>query len=221
VSGPFDGGAPLASRDRVYLHWDDFEAPALSKWTVQSGAWARATDRARGGTGALKYPAEGNGDRYLLANPGVSEADVFLEAWWNIDNTGAADFSQFTRFQPGGTVKLYETNLENNAGWNLAWYNNGSWTEHAPNVSAPTQDVWIRIGYSIVGATARVWRDGVAVLNPTTAQLYPAPLYGPGNVGFRKWNIGGAGLWIDDVTLRRYTEPEPTVSVGTAVAFPP
>jgi hypothetical protein len=221
ASGPFDGGAPLADPGRVYLLVDDFEAPALSKWTVQSGAWARATDRARSGVGALKYPAEADADRYLVANPAVSEADVFFEAWWNIDNTGDADFSQFVRLQPGTPVKLYETNLEDNGGWNLAWYNNGSWTERAPNVSAPAQDTWIRIGYSLVGATARVWRNGVAVLNPTAAQLYPAPLYGPGNVGFRKWDVGGAGLWIDDVTLRRYTEPEPSVTVGAAVALPP
>lgn len=221
VSGPLDGGAPLAAMDRVYLLSDDFEGPALSKWTVQSGAWARATDRVHGGGGALKYPAEADNTRYLVANPALSEADVFFEAWWNIDNTGDADFAQFVRLQPGTPVKLYETNLEDNAGWNLAWYDNGAWTERAANVSPPTQDTWIRIGYSLVGGTARVWRNGVAVLNPSSSQLYAAPLYGPGNVGFRKWDLGGAGLWIDDVTLRRYTEPEPTVTVGPAVAFPP
>lgn len=217
-SGPFDGGVAPADPRRVYLFFDDFEEGTLSRWTVRGGAWARVTDRARSGTGALKYGAEGGGSHLVIeASPALDEADVMFEAWWNTSNTGALDFSQVVHLQPG-VVRHYETNLENNAGWNIAWMNPG-WAELSANRSSPAQNAWMRIGLSMSGADVRVWRDRVQVAPASGSYVAATPLIPGGNVGFRKWNVGGA-VWLDDVLARRFTEPEPAVSVGAPMAVP-
>lgn len=218
-SGPFDGGLPPADPRRVYLFFDDFEEGTLARWTVRNGAWARATDRAKSGTGALKYGTEGSSANMIIeASPALDEADVMLEAWWNTSNTGALDFSQVVHLQPGATLKLYETNLENNAGWNISWMNS-TWSELSTNRSPPAQNTWMRIGLSMSGADVRVWRDRVQITPASGSYAAATPLLPSGNIGFRKWNVGGA-VWLDDVSARRFTEPEPAVSVGAPAAVP-
>jgi hypothetical protein len=51
------------------------------------------------------------------------------------------------------------------------------------------------------------------------AYQVPTPALDGGNVGFRKWDLGG-NLWLDDVSARRYTEPEPGVVVGAPYLTP-
>ena len=65
------------------------------------------------------------------------------------------------------------------------------------------------MGVSVSESDVRVWRDGSQIV-PT---VLATPVLGSGNVGFRKYDTGGS-VWLDDLTVRRYTEPEPIVSVG-------
>lgn len=217
-SGPWASPNPPTNARSVYLFFDDFEGTTLSNWNVRGGAWQRAADRAHSGTGALKYPSEGTGDQLIEAQPALSEADVMLEAWWNTSNTGDTDFSQMVRLQPA-VLSSYETDLEDNTGWNLASNNNGDWAEVVGNQSAPAQNAWMRIGLSLSGNQLRAWRDGVQIVPTSGAYTVTGTPLGAGNIGFRKHDVGGA-VWLDDVSLRRYTEPEPAVGVGTAVRSP-
>jgi hypothetical protein len=216
-SGPFDGGAALARPDAVYLFTDDFEAGNLARWSIRSGGWTWANDRQHGGTGALKFPTETNNvDRFIeLANP-LNESDVMFEAWWNTSNAGDSNFSQCVRVQPS-VLTHYETTLEDNSGWDISRMTNGSWTELANNAGTLTQDQWIKVGIAIRDRDISVFRNGVRIINPIqVVQGGPTS----GSFGFRKWSIGGA-LWIDDVTVRRWTDPDPAVTVSPPVATPP
>ena len=161
--------------------------------------------------------AEGNNDRLIEASPALNESDVMVEAWWNTSNVGTADFSQLVRLQPG-VVTAYETNLET-TGWDIAWDNAGGWTELVANRGPATVDTWVRIGLSISGRDARVWQNRVQLVPQTGTYQVALPGLAAGNVGFRKHNLAGS-MWIDDVTVRRYTEPEPAVSVGAAQRVP-
>ncbi|MFZ5442060.1 MAG: hypothetical protein ACOZQL_18785 [Myxococcota bacterium] len=221
-SGAWASSNPPANPRSVYLFFDDFEEGTLGRWTVRNGLWERATDRKRSGNAALHYPGQGDGTQYLIeAKPALSEADVFLEAWWNVDNTSNADFAQFVRLQAAAPLRLYETNLVDGNGWSLAWFDGtGAWQRLEANASGPTQDTWIRIGLSMSGDSLRVFKNGTQIVPGSGARVVASP-YGAGNVGFRKWDLGGSGLWIDDVTVRRFTEPEPTVTVGPSVTVPP
>lgn len=215
-SGAFDGGVAMADAGAVYLFAEDFEGATLSRWTIRSGGWQRATDRPRTGAGSLKLGTETDADRVIEVNPALNEADVMVEAWWNTSNTGDTDFSQVVRLQPAAQLTCYETNLEDNGGWSLARMSAGAWTRLVPTEGTVTNNTWIRVGLSTSGSNARVWRDGVQIV-PTggVPHVLAATVLGPGNIGFRKWDLGGS-IWLDDVTVRRYTEPEPVVTVGAA-----
>jgi hypothetical protein len=217
-AGGFDGGAPLANPNAVYLFFDDFEGGTLSKWNIRSGTqWQVATDQARG-TRALKYTSENNATAIIEAQPALVEADVMFEAWWRTSNTGDTDVGQAVRMQPN-QVTHYEANLEDNAGWNISRELQGSWAELSPNRSAPAENAWMKIGVSIAGRDMRVWRDDVKITPMSGAYQVPTPALDGGNVGFRKWDLGG-NLWLDDVSARRYTEPEPGVVVGAPYLTP-
>ncbi len=217
-SGPFDGGAAPADPHAVYLFADDFEEGTLARWTLRSGAWQRVTDRAHGGLGALKYGTEGAGDQFIEAKPALAEADIMFEAWWNTSNAANTNFAQAVRMQPG-VVTQYETNQQGNSGWDLAWENAGTWSELVGNRGTTANNTWVRIGLSLSGRDLRMWQDRVQLVPQAGAYQVAAPELGPGNVGFRKWDLGGS-IWIDDVTARRYTEPEPSVSVGMPFRTP-
>lgn len=218
-SGSFDGGVPLERASGVYLFADDFAGCSLGRWSQRvTGLWQVAVDAGRTGGCALLYPSQGNSDFYIEASPALSESDVMLEAWWKTSSASGIDFSQAVRMQPGAFT-LYETNLEGTAGWNVATMTTGTWDEVSPNRSAPTANAWTKIGLSISGRDVRVWRDGVQITPQTGVYQVPSPGLDGGNVGFRKHNVGGS-MWIDDVTARRYTEPEPGVVVGAPYLTP-
>ncbi|MFT3712914.1 MAG: putative metal-binding motif-containing protein [Archangium sp.] len=218
-AGPFNGASALARPEKVYLFHDDFEGGTLANWSIRRGPWTWANDRAHGGTGALKFPTETMDiDQFIEVTPALNEADVLLEAWWFTDNTGDTNFSQCVRVQPGNPTMLnhYETTLEDTTGWTLARMNNGSWSEVATNSSAPIQNQWMRVGVSMRDRDMNVFRDGVRIF--PAVQVVPG---GPtsGNIGFRKWSVGGS-VWLDDVILRRFADPEPVVTSGAPIVMP-
>ena len=155
-------------------------------------------------------------DRVIEVSPALNESDVMFEAWWNTSNAGNTDFSQQVRLQSASAITAYEANLEDTAGWNLARMNAGAWSQLVPNQGAISSNTWVRVGVSVSGSEVRVWRDGSQIV-PTGSvpHVLATPVLGSGNVGFRKYDTGGS-VWLDDLTVRRYTEPEPIVSVGAA-----
>lgn len=201
-----DAGPPRSDPDNVYLFRDDFEDGGLDRWSVVSGAWTIGTEHARSGTASLKYPSESTGYRVLLAEPPVDEADVLFEAYWYLDNVNTTDFSQFVRQQGDAGLNEYEVNLTSG---NLCLAKElGGWSQLSCGGSG-SSGTWLRIGLGIAGTRARVFLDGGTVV-PTTGV---GTDFARGNIGFRK-NQMNQNIWIDDVTLRRFTEPEPTVTVG-------
>ena len=225
-AGGFDGNyflcygnpaanAPPRNLDNVYIFHDDFEAGNLNRWTIINGAWKINSTQARSGTRSLAYPSEGGGDAIIVANPALNERDVYLEAWWRF-NTTDVDISQIFRLRPGGDSN-YETNLEGLTGWDIAKRIDGDWTELASNTVTPTADAWTRIAISIYGTGMRVFKEGVQI-NPPGGSYDVGNELDRGNVGFRKWLVGsGTAWWIDDVTVREYVEPEPTILMGFEV----
>jgi hypothetical protein len=59
----------------------------------------------------------------------------------------------------------------------------------------------------------------VQLVHQTGVYALTASALAAGNRGFRKHNLAGS-VWLDDVTVRRYTEPEPNVSVGAPFLSP-
>ncbi|MBL8911159.1 MAG: putative metal-binding motif-containing protein [Archangium sp.] len=215
-AGPFDGGPGLSDPNAVYLFFDDFESGTLSKWTIRSGGWVSDTARAHSGTSAMKFPTEaGASDKVIAANPALTEADVLFEAWWNTGNPGVTNFSQLVRLQPS-VITTYEMTCEDANGWTIARETNAAWTEMGSNSGTVDANTWMRLSIAMHDRDILISRNGVQLGGTVQA---PMPVHPAGNVGFRKYNIGG-DIWIDDVSVRRFVLAEPAVSLGTPFALP-
>ncbi len=215
---------PPANKANVFLFADDFEAGNLSNWTVLGGLWQIATDRPRSGTYSLKYPAEAAADQWILANPALNEANVYVDAWWNFSVldplNGVPNIAQV--FRADAAANGYETNLEGQSetreGWDMAKFISGTGTLlNTDTISTAAANAWTRIGIAISGTGMRIFKDGVQV-NPATGSFNVGTQLTSGNVGFRKDDTGTGAWWIDDVVARRYVDPEPTTALGVEQA---
>lgn len=214
--GAPDAGPAPSNRDNVYLFWDDFESGTLAKWTVKSGAWQAAADKAHSGTGSLKYPSEyASTVKWLVANPAIDQADVLFEAWWYLGSVTSAEVAQLARQQPTANYDWYEAISWVNGTWYQARYVSNAWGGLTTGSGSLTANTWMHVGFALRGTQGRVFRDG-SLANPATGTAPLGTSFASGNIGFRKWSLPSAGQdwWVDDVTVRRYTDPEPTTAVG-------
>jgi len=217
--------SPPANKANVFLFADDFEAGTLSKWTILNGLWQVATDQKHGGTRSLKYPTEVETDAFILANPALNVANVYVDAWWRFSvlNPGSyiPDMSQLFRADGTGS-NAYIVNLESQdstrEGWDIAKFIAGDWYGlNLDTVSTAAANTWTRIGSAIYGTGMRVFKDGTQI-NPTSGSFNVGSEVASGNIGFHKWNLSSGAWWIDDVIVRRYVDPEPTAAPGTEQA---
>jgi len=74
------------------------------------------------------------------------------------------------------------------------------------------QSTWSKMTVIIHGTSMKALLDDVQI-NPASGWLDVGTNYASGSVGFRSWTASD-NWWIDDVRVRRYTDPEPTASVG-------
>jgi Bacterial Ig-like domain (group 2) len=205
----------------VFLWADDFETANFNKWLPATGGlWQIDNTRSHHGTFAAMYPTEGGGSYSLIANPPLNMADVYVDAWWQINALSDKwNVSQDVRRDDGdnGTSSLL-CKCIGSLGWNVATYIN----DHYADVNAPAGTIqantWMRVGTGMAGTTFQVFLNG-ALINSATG------LTGiiSGNVGFTK-NVtpltASGVIWIDDVIVRRWAIPEPTTSVGSETVAP-
>jgi hypothetical protein len=212
-------GAPaatgaLANPSNVYLVSDDFESGTLSKWQGDTTYFASTTTRAHTGTRSVQGGPEASLSRYLMANPALDLADVYVEAWWNVSDTTSNDIQTVVRAWSAISPSYrYETTLKPNPtpGWNIAKDLNLTRTELSAPLGTVTANTWTRIGLGVYGTKARMFKDG-AQLNPASGSLDVGTDLASGTVGFGKYSLTGT-WWIDDVIARRYVDPEPTAAL--------
>ncbi len=205
--------AAPANRSDIFLHWDDFESGSLSRWSVLSGSWTISTAQAHGGTSSLAHGEETTTDRVIVANPPLSVADVYFDAWWRRSGR-SVDVSQTVRLSPDAGHN-YQANIESMAGWCIAKRLNGTWSKLTANQAEPAVDTWVRLGVAISGTHVRVFQNGVQI-NPTgTASFDVGSELSRGSIGLEKYNVGtGQSVWVDDITARPYVDPEPFTLLG-------
>lgn len=217
-SGPFDGGPGLRDPNVVYLFFDDFESGNLLKWTIRGdGGWVPDMARTHAGMYAMKFPTEtGASDKVIAANPALVESDVLFEAWWNTGSPSMTNFSQLVRLQPA-VITTYEMTCEDANGWTIARETNASWNELGNNNGTVDPNAWMRLSIAVHDRDILIAKNGMQLGSTIQA---PQPAIPAGNIGFRKYNIGG-DIWIDDVSVRRFVIGEPAVSLGVPFAVPP
>jgi len=204
---PSAGAAP-ADRRNVYLFWDDFDDGSIGDWTVISGSWSAATDQKVSGSHALMTTT--GSESWIKPTAPLDFGDVELEAFTRVAG-GGPDWAFAARVQPGSARNWYEVNAEP-ADWALARQVNGSWTRTASATPRPAAGTWYKVALRLTGSQGKALVDGSQRV-PASGYSNLGSNFASGTIAFRTWDIGG-GAWFDDVKLRRFRDPEPTVAAG-------
>lgn len=212
--GASDAPAPPATPSQVFLLFDGFESGDLSGWNQeQPGLWQLDSSQTHGGSAALHYPPEAAGRRELSALPALHVADVLVEAWFSFGLV-SQDMALRLRVTPGSNS--YETSHQTTGGWNLAKVVDTTWQQLLPpSGSALVTPEWTRVGFALHGTRASVF-IGDEVRIPASGGFDLGADFDAGNVGINKFLVraDGGGVWIDDLLVRPWVDPEPTVQLG-------
>ena len=142
-----------------------------------------------------------------------------VDAWWRLSTTTNVTVSQGVRAGGGGTVNQYEGTLNTTPRWTTTKDVNGtvSTVYTAPaDATCPTANTWAKVSVEISGTGWRAFCNDTQVA-PAAGFSTTGGELSSGSVGFRVANIPAAqNWWIDDVVVRRFVYPEPTLTLGTA-----
>ncbi|MEM9608233.1 MAG: LamG-like jellyroll fold domain-containing protein [Actinomycetota bacterium] len=179
-------------------------------WTVTGAA-------ARSGAQGLSAPADVTGAWLTLDT--VAAPAVEFDAWWNVSTLTGIEVAQGGRTSLA-PIDTYESALLGGAGWDLARIEGGTRTQIVPppGGQSPAASTWERV-------TLRIDQDGATVVLDDGTQVVPASgsvdldgtLIG-GGVGFRVGALPSGQTWyVDDIRVRRFSTPEPVVTMDSVV----
>ncbi len=205
--------------DSVYLFADGFESLTLNKWTQRDGGFARSTAEKSEGSASLSYPDDNTTkDNFIEAAVPLNERDVRFCARWKRDTDTNFDFSQVVRLQSG--TESQELNREGGH-WALATVNNAAgWSQLGTDIGGALND-WDNVcvaewDTADGGTFTRAWNNGAAPLRTEAVGVHT----GAGNIGFRRHKTANGAVYLDDVRVRRYIDPEPSVTVMSPLQAP-
>ncbi len=203
---------PAQNKENVYLFFDDFESGNLNKWTVQiDEVWSVASDKSYSGDRSLKIKNNINDTHKWITANGINESNLYFESYWRMKKSAKLDIAQGVRCSSSLPINQYETNLEGSDGWDIAKLIDGNWTEITENTGTPVNNRWIKITTIIFGTKMKVLKDDSVLIDWTDV----GEELNSGTIGFRAWKARrGARWWIDDVKVRKYIDPEPSLALG-------
>ena len=215
---------------KAFLSSDGAQQVQLDQISIEMGSfWSRATDQKRSGMYSLKAGVTGDSNMYTLAT-GVDEADVLFDAWWYCTTTTPV-ICQSIRASSAEPLNDYHIHWEGQ--WNIAempwdslnsaiesprqntWFNLNllMWCNWNPLYSVAgslPQNTWFKMTVIMQGTSLKVLKDEVQI-SPVSGWFDVGTKYASGTIGFRAWRTS-SNWWIDDVKVRKYASPEPSVT---------
>ncbi len=193
----------------TFIFFDDFESGDFSKWDIHEAQWSITSSTVK----EDNYSAYGQGttssDRRLAKNISINY-DVVLESWSRPATTITDGIYYFTPKTNGGTTAYclvyYEGHFK---------YYQGSYTNF-PNDKTYSANTWyfIQVVLDFTNSKQHTYidgddlgdidlKDGSGNFYTGISQIKHAPGY-PDN----------EDLWMDTIRIRKYADPEPTISFG-------
>lgn len=203
-------GAPPASAGEVFVLADDFEGD-LSQWNVDPKV-EQTTTRAHRGSQAMFITEPQDQTGIGISSIGLDLRNIAFDAWWNIDDLTGADMGQAVRSNP---TSVYFTNLQPpGPTWDISKLDNDVYSQLVPppnGSAAPPNDAWVRVTVYAHSNTMAIDVDGERFVPSSGFAMVDAdPKGGVGLFGY----IVASHVWWDDVTVRHFVRPEPTVDLG-------
>ncbi len=210
------GFTPPANPSQVFLISDGFETANFNQWIssdMGGTLWQVDNTHAHSGTFAATYPAEATSQHAIVVNPPLDVGDVYVESWWYFSNLDPSLNVGVELRRASLVTDRYEVLTCCSTGvlvWQINTVLNHVHTAVASPAGALTPGNWSRVGIGMAGTTLRVFVNGAQV-NVATGLTDLVS----GNVGLEKVTVpAGSGFWIDDIVVRRFAFPEPTVALG-------
>jgi outer membrane protein assembly factor BamB len=223
--GSSTAAAGPTNLNNIYLFYDDFSSDTVGQlpvgWTVQSGtAWTVQSDA----TGKfLRWPSSGPAAplRTLIKVTSITtEQDVFVQAGVRQTDANTTEITGCTAGRFNGTsdtnVNLYKSCITNFGGARngmIVSYVAGTTTTHQEAAVAWTDNTFTTVAGAMFGspATVRNYVNGTLQLSVTgNADLNNVS----GSVGVVGIVNNGTNYDFDNFLARRYTEPEPALTLA-------
>jgi hypothetical protein len=185
-----------------------------------ASVFTAATDQKRSGSYALKMSPTSSSHNLLTAS-GVDQADLRFDAWWRVSTITGNDIAQVTRAGPAAAVNDYELTVVSTTAFRTAKIVTGTYSQldSVANPCSFTANTWTKMSVIVTGTQLKaLCGDAQAV--PASGWTTGLTEHTTGSVGFRAFTIPASNnWWVDDVTARRYVDPEPTSTLGTEEAL--
>lgn len=213
-----EAGSPPADRSNIYLFSDDFSGRATGPlsgpgWTVQSGSWNVEQDvQWDGTTGNVLSHDSGAGGSYKYAYVDADEyGDVVVEAKMRVKPGEASNYFPFGARLDVTTGASYcafgyatSTKVMEFAGWTIAPVQLGAAGTHATMGNS-----WHTVQFKLEGCSnLKLTFDGKDIISGAADATSPTLTEGKVYV----MGFANQKLHFDDVRVRKYMTPEPTVA---------
>jgi hypothetical protein len=227
----FSGAAnPPNNRSNVYVWWDDFSINSLAKYNLSK--WVdihgSATEYiAPTYDAANQRVSFDTGDNYAsdMYPIGVNEADALIQVkFWadlsyptdatvalvsRLNDPGPSSthyyfhFSHGSYTSPGGSYNSWTNGERNTLMYNPA--SNTYWSFNSVNTFT----------YAAYGTSHKLWWNE----EPDPTPIAFGTHSGTTSAGRWGWAPAQVRGWVDDILIRKYVEPEPTVSLGSEESY--
>ncbi|HEX5060422.1 MAG TPA: hypothetical protein VFV99_13735 [Kofleriaceae bacterium] len=208
-----DATTPVADPNQVFLVAEDFEN-GLGGWQVGAGSWSIVPAAAHSGTGGVVMTGPLAGANRWIECVGLNAADIALESYWHVTGAAGNDLGMGVRSAAQSSPRHYLINLEQANGLVLAKDTASGFMTLSPYVTPPTANTWTRVAIMIAGQNARVLVNETQVI-PAAGSTDVGSELATGSVSLYAYQLGNGQSWyVDDLTVRRYVDPEPTTTLG-------
>lgn len=196
----------------TFMFFDDFETGNLNKWTkLIDSVWDIAIDQTYSGSYSLRCSPVSSVEKFIVAND-IDESDVILDSWWRVQSS-SVDISQGVRCSETTPIEGYEINWEGQ--WTNAKYvPPGTWTSIDSVAGTIPTNTWFKMSLIINGISMKALKNATQIC-PATGWTDVGLDYTSGSIYMKAYNVPpGEYWWIDDVRVRKYADPEPTINMG-------
>ncbi|UCD96112.1 MAG: DUF2341 domain-containing protein [Candidatus Bathyarchaeota archaeon] len=206
---------PPGNRSNVYLWFDDFSTNTTDNYDVDrhAASWF--------GFGSNVYepywdPSHeavyfDTGDNYVgdWMPVTISETDVYAEMKMNITGSYSINSTNGILFRWQNSFNFYAGHISGDS-YSSPCIARNTRTGYISCKIPSEYHTWnqpFTISVAVYSDDLRLWVNGVSKVNGTSTQITEA-----GRVSFLVSQSTG---WMDDFKIRKYVEPEPTVTLGT------
>lgn len=203
---------PPEGRSNVYLWFDDFSTNTTNNYDVD-----RHADDWHGASTNIYKPYWDSANNAVYFDTGdnyagdwmpnaINETDVYAEMKMNITGSYSTNTTNGILLRWQNSSTFYGGHISGDSYLSPCIIKNGRTTYVANKTPSEYHawNQWFTFAVAVYGSDLKLWVDGVQKVNGTDTQITTS-----GKISFV---VGQSIGWMDDFKIRKYVEPEPTLT---------